>query len=141
MVSSLLCLPVPCCLGVQETAALDRSQWLAWSLNVLGWSSGSGSGQVLWVTGRVWSLAFCSTLLPAIYISQDCLLYSVCGSVEHSSLFHFVAFFNFSWDFFFRTLLLLHSLHPSWQPPLPTESVMTLCILHSEAFSKANTNF
>lgn len=144
MVSSFLCLPVSCCLGEHETAPLDRSLRLTWSLNVLGWSPGSGSGPVLWVTGRVWSLAFCSTLLPAMYISQDCLLYSVCGSVEHSSLFHFVAFFNFSWDFFFlapSSSSSTTSLHPSWQPPLLTESVMTLCILHSEALSKANINF
>lgn len=150
MVSSHQCLPVCCCLGEQGGSPLDRSQRLAWSLNVLGWWAGSVSGPLLWVTGRVWSLAFCSTLPPAMYISQDCLLYSVCGSVEHSSLFHFVAFFNFSWDFFFFfflfcTLLLLlllpHSLHPSWQHPLLTESVMTLCILRSEALGKANTNF
>lgn len=143
MVSSLLCLPVSCCPGEQEAAPLDRSQQLAWSLNVLRWSTGSGSGPLLWVTGRVLSLSFCSPLLPAMYISQDCLLYSVCGSVEHSSLFHFVAFFNFSWDFF-STLLLLHFPHflqSSWQPPLLTESVMALCILHSEAFTKANTHF
>lgn len=49
---------------------------------------------------EVGSLSFSSPRLPAMYISQDCLLYSVCGSVEHSSLFHFVAFFNFSWDLF-----------------------------------------
>lgn len=148
MVSSLPRLPVCCCLGELETAPLDLSQWLIWSPNVLSWSTGSGSRPVLWVTGRVWSLAFCSILQPVMYISQDCLLYSVCGSVEHSSLFHFVAVFNFSWDcciLFFTHLLphflLFHSLHPSWQPPLLTESVMTLCILHSEAFSKANNNF
>lgn len=96
--SSCLLLPI----GKQDAAPLDWSQRLAWSLNVLRWSAGSGSGPVLWVTGRVWSLAFCSTPLPAMYISQGYLLYSVCGSVEHSSLFHFVAFFNFSWDFFFN---------------------------------------
>ena len=115
MVSSHQCLPVCCCLGEQGGSPLDRSQRLAWSLNVLGWWAGSVSGPLLWVTGRVWSLAFCSTLPPAMYISQDCLLYSVCGSVEHSSLFHFVAFFNFSWDFFFFSFL-----HPPPPPPPPS---------------------
>lgn len=114
---STACLPVSCCLGDQETTTLDRSSLLAWSLNVPGWSTGSGSGPVLWVTGRVWSLAFCSSLLPAMYISQDCLLYSVCGSVEHSSLFHFVAFFNFSQSF-------LHSPPPPL-PPLPPSFLTT----------------
>lgn len=143
MVSSLLCLPVSCCLGEQETAPLDKWQRSDNSLNAVWWA---GAG--LWVTGRSLELSILRnsptghvyfTDLPFIFsvrLSGALIFISFCGTfLIWAEIFFFL--------FFFCTLLLSlpHSLHPSWQPPLPTASVMTLCIFHSEVFREANTNF
>lgn len=121
-------LPVSLCKQVTMDVALR----LVWSVNAGRWSAGSGWGYYcrLQVGFGVLHSARLS-LRPCIFHSS--VLYSLCGSLEDSSLFHcgfFFFIFNFTWDFIFvlHHLHLLHSLFTPWHSPLLVASVMTLCI-------------
>lgn len=123
MASTPPCLPVSFCKQVM----MDVPLRLAWCVSAPRWSAGSGSGCYCSLQVEVCILHSPRLFLwPCIF--HGCVLYSLGGSVEDSSLFHFGAFFNLTWDFCFHHHPHLQSLCAPWHPPLLDVSVMTLCI-------------
>lgn len=96
MASTPPCLPLSLCKQVMTDVPLR----LGWGVNALRWSAGSGSGCYCRLQVEFGVLHSARLpLRPCIF--HGSVLYSLCASVEDSSLFHFGAFFfNLTWDLF-----------------------------------------